>query len=63
MSRMSLHSHGPRVQNEVLWVTSKTQLYAGFISVDQGNCCTIGRVFEGRMDELNHIQNISTTST
>jgi len=46
--------------HEFLEVIFQQNVFWIYISVDQGNCCTIGRVLEGGTDDLNHRRNTST---
>ena len=46
--------------HEFFEVISQQNVFLIYISVDQGNCCTIGRVLEGGTDDLNHRRNTST---
>ena len=41
-------------------VIFQQNVFLFYISVDQGNCCTIGRVLKGGTDDLNHRRNTST---
>jgi len=45
---------------EFLEVIFQQNVFLIYISVNQGNCGTIGRVFEGGTDDLNHRRNTGT---
>ena len=46
--------------HEFLEVIFQQNIFLIYISVDQGNCCAIGRVLEGSTDDLNHGRNTGT---
>jgi hypothetical protein len=46
--------------HEFLEVIFQQNVFLIYISVDQGNCCSIRRVLEGGTDDLNHGRNAGT---